>query len=54
MFIQFFLFHFSLVVVGGGSGGCGTANKFAAKVGRGKVINFALLNYHDDVSYRYE
>ena len=28
---------FSLVVVGGGAGGCGTANKFASKFGEGEV-----------------
>ena len=28
---------FSLVVVGGGAGGCGTANKFASKFGAGEV-----------------
>lgn len=40
--------HFRLVVVGGGSGGCGTANKFASKVGKGKlaVIEPATTHYY--------
>jgi len=29
--------HFKLLVVGGGAGGCGTASKFASKLGTGKV-----------------
>lgn len=29
--------HFRLLVVGGGAGGCGTASKFASKLGKGKV-----------------
>ena len=29
---------YKLVVVGGGAGGCGTANKFANKLGKDKVI----------------
>ena len=28
---------FRLLVVGGGAGGCGTASKFASKLGKGKV-----------------
>ena len=28
---------FKLVIVGGGAGGCGTANKFASKLGAGEV-----------------
>ena len=30
---------YKLVVVGGGAGGCGTANKFANKLGKDQVFN---------------
>ena len=30
---------YKLVVVGGGAGGCGTANKFANKLGKDQVIS---------------
>ena len=29
---------YKLVVVGGGAGGCGTANKFANKLGKDQVL----------------
>jgi hypothetical protein len=29
-------------VVGGGAGGCGTANKFASKLGKGKVKIYSV------------
>jgi len=40
--------HFRLVVVGGGSGGCGTANKFASKLGKGQVavIEPSAIHYY--------
>lgn len=40
--------HFRLVVVGGGAGGCGTANKFVGKVGKGQlaVIEPASTHYY--------
>jgi len=41
--------HFRLVVVGGGSGGCATVNKFARKLGKGKV---ALIEPSEDHYYQ--
>jgi len=38
--------HFRLVVVGGGSGGCGTANKFASKLGKGQVAVIEPSDIH--------
>ena len=30
--------RYRLVIVGGGAGGCGTANKFASKLGAGQAV----------------
>ena len=35
---------YKLVVVGGGAGGCGTANKFANKLGKDQVFGGNLIN----------
>ena len=42
---------YKLVVVGGGAGGCGTANKFANKLGKDQVISDTAVSVFNIVVF---